>query len=59
MVVEFQGFWSGTFEDYHAEKVILQMDMPAKLAKNFLKINAEVCGYVLIEEPEAEDPPAA
>jgi hypothetical protein len=59
MVVKFQGFWSGTFEDYRAGKVTLQMDMPDELAKKFLKINAEICGYVLVEESEPEDPPAA
>lgn len=59
MAVEFQGFWSGTFEDYRTGKVALQMDMPDELAKTFLRINAEICGYILIEEPEPEEPPAA
>ncbi len=59
MAVEFKGFWSGTFEDYCAGKVTLQMDMPDDLANKFLKINAEIRGYVLVEESEPEDPPAA
>jgi hypothetical protein len=58
MTIEFQGFWSGTFEDYQAGKVVLQMDMPDELAKKFLKINAKICGYELVEESETEEPPA-
>lgn len=59
MTIEFQGFWSGTFEEYRTGSVILQMDMPEKLARKFLKINAEICGYILVEEAEPEDPPVA
>ena len=59
MAVEFKGFWSGTDEDYRAGKITLQMNMPDELAKNFNKILAEINGYVVVEESEPEDPPAA
>jgi hypothetical protein len=59
MAVEFKGFWSGTDEDYRAGKITLQMNMPDELAKKFNKILAEINGYVVVEESEPEDPPAA
>jgi predicted nucleic acid-binding Zn-ribbon protein len=59
MAVEFKGYWSGTFEDYQAGKVTLQMDMPEELAKKFHRILAGIKGYAMVEESEPEDPPAA
>jgi hypothetical protein len=59
MAVEFKGFWSGTDEDYRAGKITLQMNMPDELAKKFNKILAGINGYVVVEESEPEDPPAA
>ncbi|MBP2659557.1 MAG: hypothetical protein H6Q69_2589 [Firmicutes bacterium] len=59
MAVEFKGYWSGTFEDYQAGKVTLQMDMPEELAKKFHRILAGIKGYAMVEESEPEDLPAA
>lgn len=59
MAVEFKGFWSGTFEDFRDGKVTLQMEMPDEFAKKFIKTLAEINGYVVAEESEPENPPAA
>ncbi|SFM34941.1 hypothetical protein [Pelosinus propionicus] len=59
MAVEFQGYWSGTFEDYKAGKVTLQMDMPEESIKKFYRILAQIKGYKIVEEIEPEEPPAA
>jgi len=59
MAVEFKGYWSGTFEDYQAGNVTLQLDMPEESAKKFHRILAQIKGYTTVKESEPEDPPAA
>lgn len=50
MAVRFEGYWSGTFEEYKAGRVEFQQEMPDDAAEKWMKIVTK--GYEPIEQIE-------